>query len=509
MNLLPTLRPADLIAGAVSGLLYAIAFPPFEFWPAILVFLVPLLLRCVRHRRARETFWTGYFGGFIGWLLLIYWLCHATGAGMTLLVLVLALYWAVFLLVARVLHHVPFSWLLLPCLWALLESLRSIGYLAFAWGLVGQPLGSYEPLLQLASLFGIPPLSALVILVNVGIHQFIESHLASRPNGPLQRLLHLSPLSSPNPLGKAIAFFALLLLGIAAIVGRTLSPAPTPDREGIAIRVAAIQGNYPLDEKYEEDINSTLDRYLGLCQSARDEGAELAVWPESALATPLRYWPGVVNRLQEFVDETGMFLLVGSLDGELTDNDTILYNSVFLFRPGGLEEVDEYPCDLSRLQRYSKIHLVPWGEMVPLGEWWPFSLIESVIESAGGGIFEPGQRVTIFEGPKGIEFGVSICFESTLSQLAHEQVERGADFLVNITNDAWFKKSTAPYQHLQQCVFRAVENRCWLVRSANTGISAIIDPWGRVVSRSDLFERGYAISTIYVEPKQADKKEDG
>ncbi len=498
MNLLPTLGFPDLIAGAVSGILYAAAFPPFEFWPAILVFLVPILLRCARHRRPRESFWTGYFAGLVGWLLLIYWLCHATGAGMTLLVLVLALYWGVFSVVAGAIRNVPFWWLLAPGLWVLFESVRSIGYLAFAWGLVGQALGCCDPFLQLASLFGIIPISALVILANIGIFELVESLLGSRGTAWIQALFHVKPLPAPRPLAKAIAFFALLLLAMAAIVGKTLSPAPMEHERGEPLCVAAIQGNYPLDEKYEEDINLTLDRYLGLSRSALEDGAELAIWPESALASPLRYWPGVVNRLQEFVDETGMFLLVGSLDGELTDEDTVLYNSAFLFRPGGMEEVTRYPCDLGPIQRYSKIHLVPWGEMVPLGDWWPFCLIESVIESAGGGIFEPGRRVTVFNGPRGIQFGVSICFESTLSGLAERQVELGADFLVNITNDAWFKTSTAPYQHLQQCVFRAVENRRWLVRAANTGISAIIDPWGRVVSKTSLFERGYAIETIYV-----------
>lgn len=500
-NLRPTLTPPDLLAGAVSGLLYALAFPPFEIWLAALVFLVPILLRCPRHTSYRQSFWTGYFAGFIGWLGLIYWLCHATGVGMTLLVCVLALYWGVFLAVARRFHDVPFRWLVLPCVWVILESVRSIGYLAFAWGLIGQAMGSVRPLLELAYVGGVLPLSALVLLVNVALAELLETYLASGSMsifGRIRHILRLEPLHTIRPLAHAVAFLALFLLGIGIVVGRTLYPGPEDMASGQPLRVAAIQGNYPLDEKYEEDINSTLSRYLDLSRSAMEEGAELAIWPESALTSPLRYWPGVVNRLQNFVNETGMSLLVGSVDAVQEGEDLRLYNSAFLFRPGILEEARSYPCDLSPMQRYNKIHLVPWGEMVPLGHLWPFSLIKSVIEEAGGGIFEAGTEVTVFEGPHGVKFGVSICFESTLAGLARRQRELGADFLVNITNDAWFKRSTAPYQHLQHCMFRAVENRCWVVRAANTGISAIIDPWGAVVAKTNLFEQGYVVATVYL-----------
>jgi apolipoprotein N-acyltransferase len=502
-NLRPTLTPPDLLAGTVSGFLYVLAFPPFGLWFAALFFLVPILLRCPRHTGYRQSFWTGYFAGFVGWLGLIYWLCHATGVGMTLLVCVLALYWAVFLLVARRLHDTPFKWLILPGVWVILESVRSIGYLAFAWGIVGQALGSFRPLLELAFVRGVLPLSALALLVNVALTELLEAYLASGSpmiQGKVVRVLGLTPLRTTRPVAHAVAFLAVLVLGFAVVVGRTFYPRPDDIVKGEPLCVAAIQGNYALGEKYEEDINATLDRYLDLSRSAWKEGAELAVWPESALTSPLRYWPGVVNRIQDFVDETGMALVVGSVDAAQEGENLLLYNSAFLFRPGALPKANSYPCDLSPLQRYEKIHLVPWGEMVPLGHLWPFTMIKSVIESAGGGVFEAGTKVTVFEGPRGIRFGVSICFESTLAGLARRERELGADFLVNITNDAWFKKSTLPYQHLQHCVFRAVENRCWVVRAANTGISAIIDPWGTVVAKTSIFERGYVVATIY--PKQ-------
>ena len=501
-NLRPNLSRSDLAAGVVSGVLYVLAFPPFELWFASLFFLVPIFARCTRHQSFRQSFWTGFFAGLVGWCGLIYWLCHATGLGMSLLVCVLALYWGVFLAIAGRFRTTPFRWIFLPLVWVILEAARSVGYLAFAWGLVGQSLGSFSLLLNVTSVTGILPLSGLAILVNLGISEFLES--VPIPNR-LKKLLFFLKTSSPvsPPVhGPAICFLAILILGVATVCGLTWTVAPEDTRKGQPLRVAAIQGNYPLDEKLEEDIDATLNRYLDLSRSAREEGAELAVWPESALTYPLRYWPGVVNRLQAFCDETGMYLLVGSVDGNQINlgekrERWTLYNSAFLFRPGAMKEAEEYPCDLSPIQRYDKIHLVPWGEMVPLGRWWPFSMIESVIESAGGGIFEPGKEITIFEGPHGVKFGVSICFESTLSGLARQQRELGADFLVNITNDAWFKKSTAPYQHLQHCVFRAVENRCWVVRAANTGFSAIIDPRGEVVACTSLFERGYVIETVY------------
>jgi apolipoprotein N-acyltransferase len=129
------------------------------------------------------------------------------------------------------------------------------------------------------------------------------------------------------------------------------------------------------------------------------------------------------------------------------------------------------------------MHLVPFGEYVPLSPLFPF--FSSLV---GIGNITPGEEVVIFQLPRG-KFGVLICFEVIFPELCREFVRNGADFMVTITNDAWFGKTSAPYQHLAQATFRSIENRMWLVRAANTGISAFVDPWGRIRKASGLFTR--------------------
>jgi apolipoprotein N-acyltransferase len=148
-------------------------------------------------------------------------------------------------------------------------------------------------------------------------------------------------------------------------------------------------------------------------------------------------------------------------------------NSAFLLSPDG-----------KIAGKYDKVHLVPYGEYVPLRKFFPF--INKLV--AGIGDFRKG------EGNNPIKFGnhalgILICYEGIFPELSREYKEKGANLLVNITNDAWFGRTSAPYQHLSMTVFRAVENRTFLVRSANTGISAIISPSGKIIKKTGLFER--------------------
>ena len=155
-------------------------------------------------------------------------------------------------------------------------------------------------------------------------------------------------------------------------------------------------------------------------------------------------------------------------------------NSAFLLSPQG-----------SIVGRYDKVHLVPYGEYVPLRKMFPF--ISKLVVGVGDFRSGEGYNPLTMDGHK---LGVLICYEGIFPEASRAYKRMGADLLVNITNDAWFGRTSAPYQHLSMTVFRAVENRLYIARSANTGISAIIDPTGRIVAQTELFERTALRNTI-------------
>jgi apolipoprotein N-acyltransferase len=220
---------------------------------------------------------------------------------------------------------------------------------------------------------------------------------------------------------------------------------------------------------------ATIEAYRRLSLDAAVRAPSLIVWPETAAPFFLRYDHALRARVLDIAAETGSHLLVGSPDRERVwgvAGRERYFNSAFLLSPGG-----------GLLDKYDKMHMVPFGEYVPLK-----SILFFVEKLAYGiGDFEPGRTYTIFQLPVG-RFGVTICYEVIFPDQVRRYVKEGAEFLVNITNDAWFGRSAAPAQHLAMAAMRAAENRRYLIRAANTGISAIVDPQGRIVQASGIFE---------------------
>jgi apolipoprotein N-acyltransferase len=177
--------------------------------------------------------------------------------------------------------------------------------------------------------------------------------------------------------------------------------------------------------------------------------------------------------------ETGASLLFGSPAYHRDPGGLRYLNSAFLLSP-----------DAQLLGRSDKIHLVPFGEYVPLGSFLPF--VNKLV--TGIGDYSPGEINPL--PIQGHQLGVLICYEVIFPELAREYVRQGSDLLVNITNDAWFGDSSAPWQHLAMARFRAIENRVWLARAANTGISAFISPSGRVVEQTSLFDTGFLVGKV-------------
>jgi apolipoprotein N-acyltransferase len=240
------------------------------------------------------------------------------------------------------------------------------------------------------------------------------------------------------------------------------------------MEVTLVQGNIDQNIKWDARYQSeTLNIYRSLSLSAIPAPDGLIVWPETAAPFYFERPDPLREAVIHLARISGRPLLFGSPSYEDENGRVSFMNSAYLLRPDGVVA-----------GRYDKVHLVPYGEYVPLRQFFPF--IGKLV--AGIGDFRPGKGFDPLVSD-GRRLGVLICYEGIFPEAARDYKRNRADLLVNITNDAWFGRTSAPYQHLSMTVFRAVENRLYLVRAANTGVSAVIDPTGVILSRTGVFER--------------------
>jgi apolipoprotein N-acyltransferase len=235
------------------------------------------------------------------------------------------------------------------------------------------------------------------------------------------------------------------------------------------IKVAVVQGNMKQGEKWKKEmVQTTLNRYGELTRKV--QGARLIIWPETSAPFLYVRTPDLAAEVQKIARDSGGYLLFGSPAYELTPQGEYYYNRAYLLNP-----------QAETIGSYDKAHLVPYGEYVPLRRFFPFigKMVPMVGDFAEGPV---GATVSLPEGA----FGPLVCYESICPYLARAQVANEARLLVNITNDAWFGKTSAAYQHLSMAVLRAVENHVCLARAANTGISAFIDGAGRLLWTSEI-----------------------
>ena len=422
----------------------------------------------------------GFLFGFVYHLGLLQWLHHVTTGGMLALAVYLSLLSA---LTCYLIGWVKRFWFWIPLaalIWAGVEYGRSLGVLSFAWGYLGHGLTPSGSLLQITFIqiiysIGVPGLSFFIFALNAAFAEEISLFL-SRRKKPVGSVL--KKLFAPHRIAFAVVllagvFFSLRGLNVLVLFGKG-------PREHTDYRVALVQGNFDQESKESASEKETLDVYLNLSEKAMEDKPDLIVWPESTITMPIEYLAEGIERIQSFADKWDVEMLIGSVSGayDKTERKWRFWNNAFLFTPGTQFDYDKDPVDLSQLPSYSKTHLVPFGEWIPLGNYWPFTYIETAIEEAGAGIFQPGEGMTIFTTRKGVRFAVTICFESTLPRLWRKAKNLGADFIINITNDAWYKRSAGLQQHFNQCAMRAAENRIPVVRVANTGISGAIAPTG-------------------------------
>ena len=450
-----------------SGLVTVAAFPNWSWGPLAFVALVPFLL-ALCGVSPRHGFALGLAWGLAFFLGALYWVTHvmviyghmapplAVFAWVSLAV-ILAGYPALFgWAVARLGDVGPTRWALaVSVLWVAVELLRSHLLTGFPWVLLGYSQGASPELIQVARITGVYGVSFLVVLTNAALAAVAFPGPARRRAAPL-------------------AVAAVLLLGAAAYGWAVLREPPPPGE----VRVGVVQGNIEQGLKWSPAMReATVVQYRRLTLAVAQDRPALVVWPEAAMPFLLRLDPVLGPRALAVAREAHVPVLEGAPDqvGPRT-----FANSAFLVTEDG--EIRA---------KYDKRHLVPFGEYVPLRSVF-FFLDQLVV---GIGDFIPGKDVTVFSGPFG-RFSVLICYEAIFPDEARLGVRAGAEFLVNITNDAWFGRTSAPYQHLAMAAFRAVENNVYLVRAANTGISAIIEPSGRIAESAGLYTDAAFIGRI-------------
>lgn len=453
----------------LSALLLLLSFPRFDLHYLAWVGFVPLFF-AISGLTKREAFWLSYLTGFVFFISILYWLVHVTLIGLIILCLYLAFYFAFFgYFFNGFRKRLPklnlLTVIFLSSTWVILEYLRSQLLTGFPWALLAYSQYLNHGLIQIVDITGSLGLSFLIVFVNLYIFAIIKLVTVKEFKPAAGKLLTL-----------LLVFAAVYGYGSYAI-NRYASNEDSP-----GLKVSLIQGNISQESKWASIFRTKIKQtYYELTRESAKDDPDLIIWPETAYPD---YFTGG--------DMAAFSPLIG-LAREV--QKPILFGAV-------LEQQDRYfntavliPSDLSQPVFYKKIHLVPFGEYLPLRQYLPFLEKFVPIED-----FDAGDELVIFTTKNSqrepVSFGVLICFEDIIFELSRKLRLKGADFLVNITNDAWFKQTSSPYQHMQASVFRAVENRVYVLRAANTGITCIIDSCGRVVKQvkdnknKDIFVRG-------------------
>ncbi len=451
----------------ISGLLLVFSFPKFgtglTAWGALIPFFFAL-----QGQKPGSGFKVGFITGLVAHTGILYWIAYVVVQygylplyigimAMLLLASYLSIYTACFAAGVVFLRDrgVPLV-LSAPLLWTVLEYGKSHFLTGFPWENLAYSQYLQKNIIQITDLTGIYGITFTLVMANAVFYNVISAGSSRR-----------------YPL-KQVAALCLLIVAIYGYgqyrnryIEESLQVAPRLD-------VAMIQGNIDQtikwNPKYQQE---TIEIYGSLSLESALFRSGLTIWPETAAPFYFQRHDQMQKAVVKTAVASGSHLLFGSPSYGEENGLTYYMNSAYLIKPDGIVS-----------GRYDKVHLVPYGEYVPLRQFFPFigKLVAGVGDFRAGNGFHP---LTM----NGHRLGVLICYEGIFPESTRCYKKRGADLLVNITNDAWFGRTSAPHQHLSMTVFRAIESRLYLVRAANTGISAIIDPTGKIISQTEIFKR--------------------
>lgn len=492
------------LAALASGLLYCACFAPFDqawlCWFALTPLLAALWFseRNVRRRGLRD-FLLGYVAGVTFFWTVFSWLTTVTVPGWILVGAYMAIYpalWAWFCGMLRpgrrdvtrkepvgldavterlaakrraeagalpVAEPPPSPWAGSPWLssfgnlrlaflvaagWVTVEMLRGVVFTGWGWNTLGSALHAQWAMIQIVEYTGVPGLSFLVAFVNVIVLAITARFIVEARVKPVRPHFELTLTMAA-------------LLGIVAFGFRAMQ-IPMPSQ---TVRVAAVQPNIPREEKFNPRFaQATFDKFTRLSQVALPSRPDLLVWPESSMPGPVMHDALSYEFVTGFVANTKVDLLLGAID----QDEAAAYNAALLVSDAG-----------RHVQLYRKVHLVPFGEYVPGRHTLPG--LARIVGDQVPEDFGFGREHTVFKMTgKEVQVAPLICFEDTIGELTRQFVLRGATLLANVTNDGWFLESAGSRQHLANAVFRCVETRLPMVRSANTGVTCFINHLGRV-----------------------------
>ncbi len=468
----------------LSGFLLFLSFPKFDFYFLPWIALAPVLISLYGKSR-NFAFNAGLCLGLVYFFGTTYWIYHALHVYGSmpfilsiLIVLLLSLYLSLYTATFCLLYSIAIkkttlpALLVAPCLWTSLEFIRSYAFTGFPWSSLGYSQYKFLPLIQFADITGIYGVSFIILAFN----------------GLIADFFFFKRIRTVKPLYSSLSFFGgfvCLVIAFIFIFGYGFYRL-NQDRNGLPIKAAIIQGNIEQDKKWDITYQkSVLHTYQALTLRAVADSPDLIIWPETALPFPFQNDRILTEELITFQKELDTYMLFGSIlvkkDKKAIDSNKIkLSNSAVLLDKNG---------NVSYI--YDKIHLVPFGEYVPLKRFLFF--IDKLVYGLGD--YYPGDSYLRAVTPFG-SFATLICYEIIFPGMVRKFFLQEGDFIVTITNDAWFGATSGPYQHFSMAVFRAIENRKPVLRAANSGISGFIDSNGEILSTTKLFDRTYLLSEI-------------
>jgi apolipoprotein N-acyltransferase len=458
-----------------TGILLGLSFPPFNYSFLIWFALIPLVLS------PAESFWhrfrNGVVAGTVGNLFIFFWMwktfntagvsVFTTGPVWFLLSVVLSLYVGLFNAWISWIRYESIRPWMGAALWLALDLVKSTILTGFPWALLSHTQASQTSLIQITSFTGAEGITFLIVLVNLQLSRSL-SFLLNQPKTGRVLLIGARQLA-----------LILVIPVLCLMWGRSRIKALQDLPSSREVRVAILQGNIDQYQKWDQAYEAQIRNVYGdLAKTAALGDPDILVWPETAVPGWYPNEKMYVDWIREISTTTKVYQLIGAVSSR-NGRDT---NSAFLVDTKG-----------EMKSHYDKTHLVPFGEYLPLG-----GPLRKIIPYLGKlGTFSAGKQPSIFTW-EDVRFAPNICYEAVFPELVRKSVRAGGDIIVNITNDGWYLDTGAPMQHYVTNIFRAIENGRPVIRAANTGISAVIDPLGRELFRSSLNERGIFFSSIRI-----------
>ncbi|MCP4895968.1 MAG: apolipoprotein N-acyltransferase [bacterium] len=458
------------LLAAFAGISLSLALPSLAWWPLLAVFPGLLLESIQETERFRQGFLLGLVAGTVHWIVSVQWVVpvmnHYGGlplaaaiACLLFMSVILGLSWALITLVLTKLS-IPTRILLFPALWCAIDASRQFAPYAFPWNPTAASFWRTPALLGSLPTWGATGLAWAAVACGSGLWALL------RP--------------TTRRLGIGLIAVALCLTVAFSLL------APEFETEGGALSVAALQPGTSLEEKWDPNQwREIVNNVWKLSRAAAGDGATVILWPEGAVPFSLDSDRTYQTQVVALAQELNASIMLNSIASG--DNGGTM-NSAFLVTQSGVSP-----------RRYDKNNLVPFGEYVP--SWARLAFTEALVREVGS--FTPGNSHEPLQAD--VQLGVGICYEIIFADLIAAQTRAGAEVLTTLTNDGWYGFSSAPSQHFSQAVLRAAENRRWVIRAALTGISGLVDPYGRIVQTLEIgetgFVRGEVMPSRYLTPR--------